>query len=159
MKLTIRKATVEDTEALLSLMEDTRKFKLSLGDEAWGDYPFTGNDVALRLKSNGCYVAELGNRLAGSISLIWDDEHNWGDEGKDKAAGYIHGLMVSKDFRGKDLGKHMINWAIEQVKDTGRPFVRLDCRADNKGLCKYYEDMGFKRVKTQESTDFYQLSV
>lgn len=159
MQLKVRKAAFSDTEALLELLEDTRKFKLSLGDDAWGDYPFTKEDVVLRLKSDGCFLAELNNHIAGSISLIWEDEYNWGEDGKDKKAGYIHGLMVGAKFRGNDLGKQMIMWAIRQVKDKGRPYVRLDCRSVNKRLCKYYESLGFKLFKINNNTAFYQIAV
>lgn len=148
-----------DTETLLTLLEEARKYKLSLGDTAWGDCPFTEEDIVLRLNSDGCYVVEIDGSLAGSISLIWDDEHNWGEVGVNKQAGYIHELMVSGNFRGQKIGEHMIVWAIEQTKAKNRSFVRLDCHADNTKLCNYYEELGFKCRSTKNGSVFYEHSV
>ncbi len=140
-------------------MEDTRAFKLSLGDSAWGDYPFTEEDVALRLKRGGTYVAEINGRLAGSIALIWDDAHNWGTVGVDGKAGYIHSLMVGDKFRGQKLGLKLIDWAKSEVRAKGRPFLRLDCPANNKKLRSYYENLDFKPINTTHTTVFYQLAI
>lgn len=159
MTLHIKLATQADSEALLSLLEEARKFKLSLGDDAWGDYPFTQDDVDLRLKSKACYVAKVDGMLVGSITLIWEDEHNWGKEGLDGKAGYVHGLMVRGDYKGQGLGGQMIDWAVNEVGAKKRPFIRLDCHADNTDLCKYYEKLDFKRVKTADNTAFYERTV
>jgi ribosomal protein S18 acetylase RimI-like enzyme len=159
--LQVRSAAKSDSEALLSLLEEARKFKISLGDDAWGDYPFTQDDVDLRLKSNACYVVESDGMLVGSITLIWEDEHNWGDKGLDGQAGYVHGLMVCGAYRGKGLGEYMIDWAIQEVRARDRQFIRLDCPANNQGLRSYYEKLGFELVDTKHNTAYchYQRNV
>lgn len=159
MQLNIRQTTSSDSQVLLEILEDTRKFKLSLGDKAWGEYPFTENDVELRLKSGNCYLAELDNHIIGSITLLWNDKYNWGKDGEDSTAGYIHGLMIRAEYRGHNHGKQMIIWAIDQVRNKKRSYVRLDCHSDNKKLCKYYENLNFKLFKTNNGIAFYQLVI
>ena len=154
MILNIRKATTEDSKPLLKLLEEARKYKVSLGDLAWGDYPFTQDDIELRLKSNSCYVAELDDKTVGSITLIWEDEHNWGPKGLDGQAGYVHGLMVSNESRGHGIGAHMLEWAAREVKNKGRTYLRLDCPASNEGLPKYYESLGFTQVDTGANASY-----
>ncbi len=161
LSLQIRRATKADSEALLALLEEARKFKLSLGDDAWGEYPFTQDDIDLRLKSKACYVAEADGMLVGSITLIWEDEHNWGKKGLDGKAGYVHGLMVRGDYRGKGLGEQMIDWALQEVRKRDRQFIRLDCPANNQGLRSYYEKLGFEQIDTEHNTTYchYQRTV
>ena len=142
-----------DSKALLSLFEDARKYKVSLGDLAWGDYPFTQNEIDLRLKNGSCYAVEQDGKLIGSITLIWEDERNWGPKGLDSQAGYIHGLMVSGDYRGKGLGEQMIDWAAMEIKNNGRRYVRLDCPAANQGLRAYYQNLGFTPIDVGHNPD------
>lgn len=159
MLLQIRKAMKTDSKTLLSLMEEARKYKLSLGDDSWGDYPFTEEDVKLRLKVDRSYLAYVDGKVAGSITLLWDDEHNWGKTGTDRQAGYIHSLMVSDSFRGQKVGEQMITWALQQIASNNRNLARLDCPAMNRKLCGYYEKLGFKRVNARNGTAFYELMV
>ena len=155
----MRKAKNTDSEVLLSLLEEAREYKISLGDDAWGEHPFTQEDVALRLKTGCCYVLEVNGVLVGSTMLIWNDEHNWGNLGRDGNAGYVHGLMVNRDFQGQNFGKNIIDWAAKQIKAKGRQFIRLDCRSENLKLCAYYENLGFEKIDSKDGSAFYQRAV
>ena len=159
MSLVIKKATKADAGVLLTLLEEARKYKLSLGDDAWGDHPFTEKDVELRLKVGESYLAYIDEDVVSSITLLWDDEHNWGEIGTNQKAGYIHGMMVGNAFRGRQIGKQMIVWAIKQIADNRRGFARLDCPAKNSKLCGYYEKLGFKCVDTRNGSAFYELPI
>jgi len=58
------------------------------------------------------------------------------------------GIAVSKDYRGKGLGKFMmktiIDYAVEKLK--GLKLIELDVFADNKWARHLYEKMGFKKT-------------
>jgi ribosomal protein S18 acetylase RimI-like enzyme len=163
MLVKVRKAEKSDTNHLLALLEEARKYKVSLGDLAWGDYPYTESDIELRLKVGGYYVVELNNKIIGSIELIWNDQRNWGNMGEDNKAGYIHGLLIGDEYRGNDYGKQLIDWAIDKTALNGRQFVRLECSLKNKSLCSYYEKLGFKQVNLGQPknsiTVYYQKSI
>lgn len=155
----MKEITRTDTDKFLTLLEEARKYKLSIGDYAWGDYPFTKEDVELRLKRGGNYLAYVDNKVTGSIALTWDDEHNWNKRGTDQQAGYIHSLMVGDGFRGQKIGEQMIAWALKQIVLNDRHLARLDCPAINKELCSYYEKLGFKCVNTKGNSRLYELAL
>ncbi len=159
MGLQIRHVKKSDADTLLSLLEDARKFKLSLGDNAWGDEPYTPEEVTLRVESGSCYLVEVNDIPAGSVVLRWEDKPAWGDKGNDGLAGYIHGLIVHSDFRGQQLGPKIIGWAADQIRENGRKYVRLDCPDTNVGLCSYYEKLGFKRMGIRNNAVLYQRTV
>jgi protein-tyrosine phosphatase len=76
-----------------------------------------------------------------TLALKWNDPTFWGDRPAD--AGYVHALAVRRAHAGSGLGARLLAWAEEQVAAAGREYLRLDCRAENDELRRYYERQGF----------------
>lgn len=82
--------------------------------------------------------------LIGMYRLLYEDILYWGHQ--ENKAGYIHSLVVKPKFSGKGIGAQVMQHVEHQLLEQDIHLLRLDCVANNKGLCKYYEQHGFKKV-------------
>jgi len=83
-------------------------------------------------------------KIAGMFRLSAKDILYWGEQTEEAA--YIHSLIVAKEFSGQDLGKKIILQVQDNLLKNGINLLRLDCNAENKWLCSYYEHQGFIKV-------------
>jgi ribosomal protein S18 acetylase RimI-like enzyme len=83
----------------------------------------------------------LEGRIVATITLQTHDQVIWGEDFGD--ALYIHLLVVHRDFRGRGIGRLLLQWATERAVEMKRRFLRLDCWAENAALRSYYEKAGF----------------
>ncbi|MFA6016567.1 MAG: GNAT family N-acetyltransferase [Patescibacteria group bacterium] len=73
------------------------------------------------------------------------------DEGKiigtvlgsfDGRRGYLQKLVVDKNYRGKGIGKNLIDLAVKKLQDLGALYIPVSC--DSKNL-PFYQKAGFKK--------------
>ena len=131
----IRKATNEDFEEVYSLLKELwprrrlNKIKLS------GVYK-------KQLKEGKIFfLCEIKNKIVGMISLNskLDIENN----GK---VGLIEEFIVLEDFRGKGLGKSLMNIALKEARKTGCVEVQLYSSFKRKKTHRFYKNLGFKNT-------------
>ncbi|GAB1309213.1 GNAT family N-acetyltransferase [Urechidicola sp. KH5] len=82
--------------------------------------------------------------LFGMYRLLYEDILYWGHQ--EKKAGYIHSLVVKPVFSGKGIGSQVMQHIEHELIQQDIHLLRLDCVANNKRLCKYYEQLGFMKV-------------
>lgn len=137
--LTIRRATLDDLDSILSLADQ-------LG------YPTSSEAMTNRLTSI----------LSTSDKVIFV-----ADPGDGKAAGYIQasqhislevdplveidGLVVSQDHRRQGIGGMLIASVEDWARSLGIPTVRLHTNIIRKEAHRFYNDLGFVINKTQYS--------
>jgi ribosomal protein S18 acetylase RimI-like enzyme len=56
----------------------------------------------------------------------------------------IHDIVVYDTFRGKGIGRKLLEYVIEKAKETGCAKVTLEVREDNKKAQYLYNSLGFK---------------
>lgn len=61
---------------------------------------------------------------------------------------YLHRIATATAFRGQRLMAQVLTWARAYATAHGRRYLRLDTWADNPGLVRHYERMGFTAVRT-----------
>jgi len=86
-----------------------------------------------QLESFKIFVAEADGETAGcihSLSYIYD-------------CGYIGGLLVHKDFRGKGIGSRLLNAALNSLNTR---YVYLFVEEKNTTAVRLVEKTGFKRI-------------
>lgn len=74
--------------------------------------------------------------LAWSIVIENKFIHGW------RAVGHIEDIVVSKDFSGKWLGRHLINILVDLWKKQSCYKVILDCTDD---VLEFYKSCGFEQ--------------
>ena len=97
-----------------------------------------------------CAYQDLDNKDQKALHLIVEEN--------DKIIGYtrifksghfyknssIGRVLVKKEYRGKDLGKIIMNKSIEQIKkDSSEKKIEISAQ---KYLLKFYFDFGFKKI-------------
>lgn len=60
---------------------------------------------------------------------------------------YISRIIVKKDFRGKEYGKKLMNYAIDYAKNNGYKEISLGVNLDNYIAFKLYVDLGFTKIQ------------
>src|SRR5258707_575380 len=116
-ELIIRRALPDDVEALAAIGESTSAWLDSLGIDA-GRPPKPLREIAAdRVRQGGIYLATLAGVPAGTVTLLCDREALWSDLPGE--ACHVHGLMVHRDFAGRQIGLGMLRWA-EQDEVRGR---------------------------------------
>lgn len=141
--LAIRRATAGDAEALRTMLIEAANWIYSAhGIRQWHEHMFTSEIISAFVRDYEVFVAVQGEELAGCFSVHWAYEEIWGEKFHDDA-GYVHRLTVSRSFKGQGIGKQMLDWAANYIRERGKSWLRLDCMADNPSLNRYYQGLGF----------------
>jgi streptothricin acetyltransferase len=79
------------------------------------------------------FFADVDGKPAGQIKLVpW-----W-----NKFA-YVEELIVDTEYRGKGVGRALMNRAIEWAKGQNFPGLTLETQDNNVPACRFYEKCGF----------------
>jgi ribosomal protein S18 acetylase RimI-like enzyme len=139
--LVIRRATPKHVHALAAIGASTSAWLESLGIDP-GRPPKPLREIAAdRVREGSIYLASLDDAPAGMVTLLSAPEELWSDRPGD--ACYVHGLMVHRDFAGRQVGLELLYWAERETAERGKPLVRLDCMMENQALRRYYELAGY----------------
>lgn len=141
--LVIRRATPKDAEALRAiLIEAAHWIHSAHGIRQWHEQMFTSEIVSDFIRDYEVFVAVQGQELAGCFSVHWGYEEIWGEKFREDA-GYVHRLTVSRSRKGQGIGKQLLDYAENYIREKGKNRMRLDCMADNPNLNRFYQSLGF----------------
>ncbi len=87
------------------------------------------------------HLAFIDGHIVATLRLLSQDRIVWPEADHD--ALYVHNLVVCRAWRGRGLGRQMLDWAEQQTAIAAKRHLRLDCFASNGILRKYYEQAGF----------------
>lgn len=68
----------------------------------------------------------------------------WGE--RDGDAGYTHGLLIDRRYKGDGLGQQLLAFAERTIEESGRSLSRLDTVTSNSALRQYYRAAGYTEV-------------
>lgn len=152
-EIAISKAQREDLQCVLDLWLEAAKWMLTQGIEQWKPNLFTMDSVQEQYKNAELFVAKTNELVVGCFSVQWSDELIWQELNNDDA-GYIHKLVVAREFKGHHIGAHLLACAEEYIKFAGKRSSRLDCKADNERLNAFYRDAGYRFVTKVEGRNW-----
>jgi len=101
------------------------------------------------------YVATIGGKILGTVTIErdarpWDIEL-WGEESWRKPVRYLHSLATHRRQVHKEIGRWVIERAVDLAKEERVKKLRLDILADNQRLREYFEVSQFKHVRNVEA--------
>jgi GNAT superfamily N-acetyltransferase len=137
--LVIRPAALDDSAAILAILDDARQRLASRKIAQW-ETPFELSFINSALKRREFFIATVDQHIAGVFRLLWADPEIWGDT-TDSA--YVHTLAVHRDFSGQGIGYRLLNWCEITAAQRGCRYLRLDCASFNSALRSYYTNYGF----------------
>jgi ribosomal protein S18 acetylase RimI-like enzyme len=143
--ITLARATLADAGTFVEIHEEAARWLWEQGIRQWKPGVFKLEWLTAPIERGELYLAWSDGQPIATILLEWSDVATWGPRPDD--AGYVHGLRVRRATAGQGVGRALLAWAERAVARAGRPYVRLDCIADNPRLCRYYEEAGFTRVE------------
>lgn len=145
----IRKAEEKEVATIIDLLKEVASWLRNNDINQWGFLLEGGEDgeITEAVINGDTYVACHDDEIIASVTLYsqkseWD-QHVWGTE-DDPEALYLHRLAVRPQYMKNGIGKEILNWVDENLKNT----IRLDCVAHNPKLCAYYERNGYSLIGT-----------
>ena len=63
----------------------------------------------------------------------------------------INGLVIDEKYRGKGVGKLLIEKVKQWAKEKGNDTLSLHCNVKRTGAHLFYEHLGFKEIKQQKN--------
>lgn len=67
----------------------------------------------------------------------------------DASVYHLNKIYVHHDQQGKNLGKRMLDYIIEEIKNAGADTLQLNVNRHNKAL-HFYEKQGFKMIRSED---------
>lgn len=145
--LTIRKVLPDELEALLNLSKQTffdAFHHLNNPDdmEAYAAKYFTRAQFALELNNpqSEFYFALLDDEIAGYIKLNYADAQT---ELQDHQSLEVERIYVSAVHQGKQIGRHLLYFAIQLATSKNFKSVWLGVWEHNDRAIKFYQQHGF----------------
>ena len=132
--MTLRPAVLADSQAVAALMTQ-------LG------YPAAPIEIERRLArllahpDYAAVVAETGGELAGLILLHLEQGLEY-----DSAYCRVMGLVIDERWRGRGLGRHLMDHAEQWCKDRGGDRVLLTSANRRDDAHKFYDAIGYERT-------------
>jgi GNAT superfamily N-acetyltransferase len=138
----IEPATIAELADVAAVLEDAAAWLNERGVRQWPSR-FPVRLLQPAIESGETWLVRAGADVVATVTVDHADAA-WDDLPTDAA--YVHRMAVRR--HGERLGTWMLDWVTQVAADEGRRAVRLDCVATNEGLCRYYEQQGFRRVGT-----------
>ncbi|WP_158598237.1 GNAT family N-acetyltransferase [Falsibacillus albus] len=159
MEYQINHTHMEEEKEILFLLKETASWLKDKEIDQWGFLLNGGEDQEIKesIEQNQTYSVKRDGRLIASFTLYesqgeWD-RYIWG-QSKIPAV-YLHRLAVDRTLVGQGIGKEIIKWIEDYLKNKGWTQLRLDCVAGNRKLNDFYLQAGFGKIgKNREHTKF-----
>ena len=151
----IRHTTVQDLDAVMSIIEEARRTIAALGIDQWQNgspnRAMIEEDVAL---GQG-YCVERDGQIVGNFALIYDGEPTYDriDDGAwltpDRAGegsfAYlaIHRVAIRVAHRGSGISTAILDYAADVARCLGRGSLRIDTHRGNVIMRRMLEKHGF----------------
>lgn len=126
--MNIRTMTIDDYNKVYDLWRNTPGVGLSEADERKKIDAFIQRNPGL------CFVYEEGDAIVGTILC-----------GNDGRRGYIHHLVVREDYRGKGLGKKLVQKCLDGLKQIDILKCHLFVFANNEIGKAFWSGTGWKQ--------------
>lgn len=134
---------------LLSSLDDSLYHQLeSLMGQLSSNSHLTPEILNQVIKDAFLFVAKDGERIAGCATLC-----PFVSPTGRKAS--IEDVVVSTEYRGRGIGRKLVEAAIEKAKEFSPVTIQLTSRPSRVAANHLYQSMGF----TQKDTNFYYLKV
>lgn len=149
-KLKIRKAGIEDLNALVNLRKEHFIYEIEILDNklldiSWPESEDSRNDFKYFILKQGIFIAEVDGIPVGYICGEIDIKKPWLKEN----IASLTNLFVKKEFRKRNIGTYLLDYFKEYVQNKGLNKIELNTLSNNVSAIDFYEHYGFECVSKQ----------
>ncbi len=144
MKIT--NSDLNDLPTIFDLYRIATGYMKSKNQVAWPE--FQEELVVEAIEEKKQWKLVMDNEIACIWTITFRDELIWGADVE--PAMYIHRIATNPEFRGRNLVKHLVDWADGYCIENKLKYIRMDTVGFNKGLIGHYEKHGFTFLGTKE---------
>lgn len=149
MNVTFRKATTDDLEQIMELVEDAIEHMETQGIMQWDALYPVMEDFAEDVNEGTLFVGTQDKKLAVicTVNQKCDDEYKVGQwQQPKKSFVVIHRLCVNPAFQNKGIAYQTMHFIETLVKEKGIEAVRLDVFSQNPYALRLYQKCGYQEV-------------
>jgi GNAT superfamily N-acetyltransferase len=144
--MTIRQATLDDIPEITGLWTEFMDFHQSMNTfftrRSDGDVNFRDHVVDNLSNPDFCIiVADLNGTLTGYAIAYFQD---YPPVFVDKKCAYISDIVVDESYRGKGLGKELIDFLCDWARSRGIQRMELEVLQSNYNAHAFYDHLGFE---------------
>jgi GNAT superfamily N-acetyltransferase len=144
-----RPLTAAEEAAGYQVICDTVDWLRSKGIKLW-EKPLPRETYAARQQRGENYGLFVGGELAGIVSLVRGAAQQWAEELPDRRIMWMSTLTTANAFRGRGLGRQIVEQAISHLAGRGEKMLYLDCKPGF--LAEFYSGTGFEEVARKTAT-------
>ena len=147
----IRKAEISDLENIMKMYNSCVGGMLKNGIDQWDEsYPNT-EIISDDLKLGSYFVAELNGKIVGGVNIDQQQDPTYLNiKWKDNSNQFlvVHRLGVQEENWGDGIGKALMMFSEELVKEHGLSSIRLDTYSGNPKAIEFYLRLGYNELGT-----------
>ena len=144
--MTIKNSKLTDVPKIFDLYRIATNYMKSKNQVYWPE--FQKELITNEIEENRQWKLLINEKIACIWATTMNDELIWGN--KKEPSLYIHRIATSPEFRGQNLVKKIIDWAIEFGKSKDLEYIRMDTVGLNEGLITHYKKLGFEFLGTKQ---------
>jgi GNAT superfamily N-acetyltransferase len=136
-------ADPDEAHLVSEILVEAASWLEQLGARMWRLDELKPDRISAEVAQGLFALAWVEGEPAGTVRFELEDPLFWPGVPKGEA-GYVHRLAVKRRFAGGGLSNALLDWAVQQIRALGCPFLRLDCEASRPRLRAVYERFGFQ---------------
>ena len=147
----IRKAEISDLENIMKLYNSCVGGMLKNDIDQWDETYPNAEIISDDLKLGSYFVAELNGKIVGGVNIDQQQDPtylniNWKDNSNQFLV--VHRLGVQEENWGDGIGKALMMFCEELVKEQGLSSIRLDTYSGNPKAMGFYLRLGYNELGT-----------
>ena len=142
--ISVRQAQAPEAAVIHGMLQEAAQWVDALGVVMWDESELDPDRVDREVAAGQFFLAEVDGEPAGAVRFQLEDRLFWPHVAPGEAF-YIHRLAVARTFAGRGYAHAMLDWAADEARRKGRPFLRLDCEPRGK-LLALYRSAGYRSI-------------
>lgn len=156
MSISIRRAGINDTEAVMKLLSEVLELHAALRPDIFisGSTKYTAEELGTIFEDDGrpVFVAEDENGDILGYAFCVMQRQPFSTNMKDFTTLYIDDLCVDESSRGQHVGRKLYEYVLNYAREQGCYDVTLNVWEGNDNTRAFYEKMGMFVKETQMET-------
>lgn len=146
-KYTVSPARPADIDAVLDIVRERQQWLANQGIDQWQGYEnvFPRAYFEKKQAAGELLVAYNSAGAVCAVIALLDWDPYWKGHERPGAL-YMHNLASAPHAKG--AGKALLEFCERKAREEGYSVLRLDCKAGNKALNAYYQNLGFQPAGT-----------